>query len=154
MQTSSATQAQAVDNALPDRVSMDRDGFRIGQRGFSLIEVLMAIGVLGIILPALVLGLITATRVLVMTDVRETARDLAQAQMEYVQAQPYADPPDYLPLSSAEVPEGYAVFLSSSRLDRGLGTDNDTGIQHVTILINRESTGEELFMLEGQKVRW
>ncbi len=123
------------------------------QKGFSLLETVIAIGVLGIIAPALVFALATGVNVLSMTDLRETARDLAQSQMESVQRQPYDpnlgnDPPYAL----VERPAGFEVVMTATRIDQGGGTTNDTGIQHIEILIMRGD--KTIFVLDGQKVKW
>ena len=120
-------------------------------RGFSLIETVIAIGLLGIIAVALVSALATGIKVLSMTDIRETARDLAERQMESVQRQPYDaahNPPVYQALVGA--PADFTITLTPTRLDRGGGTDNDTGIQHVTISVKKGT--KPIFELEGQKV--
>ena len=122
------------------------------EKGFTLIEVVIAIGLLGIIVPALVLALATGVKVLVMTDIRETARDLAEAQMENVQKQTYDDthnPPIYATLT--HVPDGFTLTLDSTRL--GDNTTADTGIQHITVTIKR-GTDDVVFTLSGQKVKW
>ena len=51
-------------------------GPRKRQKGFSLIEVLISMGVLGIIGLAVALGLITSSKVAYLTDERETAKNL------------------------------------------------------------------------------
>ena len=126
--------------------------FKKRERGFTLLEVVITIGLLGIIAPALVLSLETGVKVLVMTDIRETARDLAEAQMENVQKQTYDNthnPPIYATL--IQVPDGFTVTLDSTRL--GDNTTADTGIQHITVTIKR-GTDNVVFTLSGQKVKW
>ncbi len=119
------------------------------QGGFSLIETIIAIGLLGIVAVALVYALGTGVKVLSMTDVRETARDLAERQMESVQRQPYdalGNPPVYQTLT----PGDFTIALTPTRLDRGAGTDNDTGIQHLSVSVKKGA--KTIFELDGQKV--
>ena len=47
-------------------------------------------GVLGVIGLAVALGLITSSRVAYLTDERETAKNLAESQMEYVKGMAFA----------------------------------------------------------------
>lgn len=59
------------------------------QRGFTLVEVLVSIALLGIVAAGLFTGLGTTSKVLFNTDARETAKNLAETQMEYVKKQPF-----------------------------------------------------------------
>ncbi len=54
------------------------------ERGFTLIEVMIAVALMGIIGIALLSGLATASRALFVADERATAESLARSQMEYV----------------------------------------------------------------------
>jgi prepilin-type N-terminal cleavage/methylation domain-containing protein len=65
------------------------------QKGFVLLEVLIAIAVLGILASGFFVGMNNATKGAVMTDRNDTSRSLAESQMEYVKNQPYAV--SYLP---------------------------------------------------------
>jgi len=58
-------------------------------RGFSMLEVVIAIGLLGIIAVAVLSALSTASMALIMADQRATAESLARSQMEYVKQQDY-----------------------------------------------------------------
>jgi prepilin-type N-terminal cleavage/methylation domain-containing protein len=60
------------------------------EKGFGLIEVLVAIAILATAGVAFLGGLTVSTKILIKTDTRETARDLAIAQMEYVKSMPYS----------------------------------------------------------------
>jgi prepilin-type N-terminal cleavage/methylation domain-containing protein len=61
-----------------------------GERGFSFVEVAIALAVLGIIAVGFLGGIGTASRGLLTADERETAKNLAEAQMEYVKNLPYS----------------------------------------------------------------
>ena len=75
--------------------------FKHNSRGFSLIEVIIALALMGIIGVAFAGALSTASRAIMIADEQATAESLARSQMEYVKSQPYADnysasiPPDY-----------------------------------------------------------
>lgn len=57
------------------------------QKGFTLVEILVAVALLAIIGTAFLGALTLASRVLLQADTRETARDIAEAQIEYIQNQ-------------------------------------------------------------------
>ena len=66
------------------------------EKGFSLLEVLLAVALLGIIVVAFLGGLATASKVSSMADERATAESLARSQMEFVRSQAYSSAPwDY-----------------------------------------------------------
>ena len=60
------------------------------ERGFSLIEVIIALALLGIIAVVFLGGLATASKAILVADVRTTAESLARSQMEYVKSQNYS----------------------------------------------------------------
>lgn len=127
--------------------------FRQKENGSTLIETLISIILLSIVGVAVMGCLILACNVLIKTDNRDTARDLAEAQIEIIQAQPYDDinnPPVYPVL--AMIPDGFTVAVTSNRLDTGNGITEDTGIQHITVSVSKGTV--ELITLEGQKSKW
>jgi prepilin-type N-terminal cleavage/methylation domain-containing protein len=62
---------------------------RKSQKGFSLIEVLIATALLAILSVAILGALGSASKILISTDTSETAKDLAVAQMERIKSAPY-----------------------------------------------------------------
>jgi prepilin-type N-terminal cleavage/methylation domain-containing protein len=60
-----------------------------GEKGFSFAEVVISLAIMGIVAVGFLSGLTTASRGLMTTDERETANNLAEAQMEYVKNLPY-----------------------------------------------------------------
>jgi len=71
-----------------------RRAFQGGSTGFTLIEVVIAIALIGIITVAFLNSLSTASKVLIITDERATAESLARTQMEYVKVQSYEKAPN------------------------------------------------------------
>jgi len=65
-----------------------RRALRGRSRGFTLIEVLVALALFGIIAIVFAGGLGTASRAVFTADIRVTAESLARSQMEYVKSQP------------------------------------------------------------------
>ena len=127
------------------------------EKGFSLVEVLVALALLGIIGAAFLSGLATASKSILIADERTTAESLARSQMEYVKKQDYSttnvdwnytvtdlerislDPPDWWddtgspgnpPLLSPNY-AGYSVEASADE------DDVDVGLQVISIVIKR-----------------
>ena len=123
------------------------------REGYTLIEVLVALAILGIVGVALFGGMTTATLATPIAQEHSTAQDIAESQMEYIRGQPYDnlnDPPQYDLLP--DVPEGYRVILSASRLDpEGDGPEDDDGLQKIVLTVKH---GEKtVTTLEAYKVR-
>ena len=128
------------------------------EHGFSLIEVSVALALIGITCVGLISSLGLASKTLRGTDVQETSKDLAEAQMEYVQNQNYDsghNPPVYqlMPNLSTKYPGFSIVTPMASRLDpKNDGTGNDDGLQQISIAV--QHGGTTVLTLTGQKVKW
>ena len=143
------------------------------QKGFSLIEVVIAVALLGIIAVGFLGALGTASKALLTADERETAKNLAESQMEYVQEQDYSrtnvdwyytvtdsernssDAPDWW----VDANPGNPPYLSSNyawySVDASADEDElNVGLQVITVKIYHGEVviGEEVFTLEGYKV--
>ncbi len=110
------------------------------EKGFSLIEVMIAIALLGIIGVAILGALATASNAMFVADERATAESLARSQIEYIKNQPYAG--SYTPEPISDEYEGYLVTIADELIEIGL--------QKITITI--EHHGEEVITLEGYKL--
>ena len=114
-----------------------------GEKGFSFIEVVIALAVLGIIAVGFLSGLATASKGLLTTDERETAKNLGEAQMEYVKNQLYQA--SYS--KSTEILneyEGYDVGIDTTALEDG-------NIQRITVTVAHQPN-PEVITLEDYKV--
>jgi prepilin-type N-terminal cleavage/methylation domain-containing protein len=108
------------------------------EKGFTLIEVLISLAVFGIIAVGLLIGLTTSSEALIVNDTHETAKNLAETQMESIQNQLYDgtnNAPVYAVLS--DLPPGYQINLTNTRVNKGNGTNSDTGIQQITITVTQ-----------------
>jgi prepilin-type N-terminal cleavage/methylation domain-containing protein len=121
------------------------------EKGFTLLEVVLSLALLGIVAAGFLGALATGSRAISIADERATAESLARTQLEFVRSQPYdADnnPPEYLIIS--DIPDGYYIILNAVRLDyKGDGDDPDDGIQNITVIVVHNE--EEVFTLEGYR---
>jgi len=63
--------------------------FRGNSKGQTLIEVLIALAILGIVVVAFMTALTTASRAIIVADEHTTAESLARSELEYVKKQGY-----------------------------------------------------------------
>ena len=117
-------------------------GLRVArsQRGFVLIEMLIATVLLGVVVSIFLATLATGSRAVEVVDSRIEVNRLAQCQMETTLTQPFlAAPASY---SSITAPPGYTITAEADTLV-GLGPE----IQRVVVSIFRD--GEQLRTLEA-----
>lgn len=133
--------------------SQVRRAFRGRSRGFSLIEVSIAIALIGIVVVGILSALSYASMVLIIADRRATAESLAKSQIEYIKNQPYIDYSD---------PEhnDYNRITTLDGEEYGIELDVDTvltGLQKVTVIISYDivrpgnKVVEEQYTVAGYK---
>ncbi len=118
------------------------------EKGFALIEVIIAIALLGIISAAFLGALATASKAIFVSDERATAESLARSQMEYVKNETYINysenPHDVYGEITPPVGEGYSIDSTAVPFNPDTGVpytptggifDNDDGIQKITVKI-------------------
>lgn len=154
---------------LSDKV---RKALRGSSGGFTLIEVLIALALFGIIAITFAGSLSTASRAVLTADVRTNAESLARTQMEYVKNEPYSRAPDggvgnYTKI--ANITAGYTICCSINLTgypvncdpsDPVIGipwdssnnepTDTDNGLQRIELVIKHDD--RVIITLEGYKV--
>lgn len=113
------------------------------QKGYSFIEIAIALAILGVISIAFLGGLTTASRGLMTTDERQTAKNLVEAQMEYVKNQSYKTSYSKSTDILAEY-DGYDVTITTTSLE------DDGMLQRITITASHG--GDDVFTLENYKV--
>jgi prepilin-type N-terminal cleavage/methylation domain-containing protein len=129
---------------------MHRDSQMVNQKGFSLIETLVGIALMGIIGLAILTALTMASRSNITNNNLTRAESLARTQVEYVQDQPYHatnngtiyPEPAYTAIS---LPPGYSFAVPTNNLvtrvaANGNTVTTDTGLQKITISIRYGGT--------------
>ena len=129
---------------------------RLGnQKGTSLVEVLLALAILGAIVVSLFIALNVSHRTTFSVNRQTTAESLTRAELEYVKSCDYDDinnPPDYGVDPTLDIPTNYFIDVTAERLDpEGDGTGNDDGIQKITVKVYYD--GELVVTTESYKVR-
>ena len=150
--------AAVVDGHNPTRVthapcsktSAERRLMR-SERGFSLIETAVSIAILSIIAVGFLSALGASSKAVLTTDEHETARNLAQSQMEYVMNQTYA--PSYVPSPISSEYAGCSAAITTDNI-----TSRDGDIQKIRVTVSHQ--GIPIIMavssnwtLEGFKVK-
>ena len=118
------------------------------EKGFTILEVLVAIALLGILGVAFLGGLSTASKALFLADERTTAESLARSQMEYVKNEMY-DNTDPYKYEQTDVPSSDDPAYTISVDAEPLNTPDD-GIQKITVTVNHHS--KQVITLEDYKV--
>ena len=129
------------------------------EKGFNLMEVALAMVLIGGLAVLYLSYLATGSRAIFIADERATAESLARTQMEYVRQQDYDanldhDPPQYDII--LDIPDGFEISVNAERLNpKDDGTDNDDGIQSITVVVSHIVEGEakEIYSLEGYRAR-
>jgi prepilin-type N-terminal cleavage/methylation domain-containing protein len=147
--------------------SRSRKAFQGRSWGFTLIEVLIAIAIMGVIAITFLSALSTSSLALMTADKRATAESLARSQMEYVKNQQYESAPDegaatYDKITDV-VPAGYSIWsynrTGSAPVEDVLGipwdsatntaAPTDSGLQKIKLVI--EYGNDQIITLEGYK---
>jgi prepilin-type N-terminal cleavage/methylation domain-containing protein len=125
--------------------SQIRKAFQGRSRGFTLIEVVIAIAFIGVISIAFLSALSTASTVLVVADERATAESLARSQMEYVKNQPKQE--TYEPtIPPAYEQAGYSANITTGEVPLR------AGLQRIKIEIYHDEEPPPLVTLVGYKL--
>jgi prepilin-type N-terminal cleavage/methylation domain-containing protein len=113
------------------------------ESGQTLVEILVAVAILGITAVTFFSGFTTSSDIVFSVDERETGKNIAESQLEYVKSQTYAASyvPDIIPDEYA----GYSANITVSSI-----ASRDGNIQKVTVIIKHQD--KEVSRLEGYKV--
>lgn len=115
----------------------------VKQGGFVMIEMMLAVAIVGTAMFAAVLAFSTASRTAEFVDDATTAEWIATSQIEYVRVAPYVTTPGVY--TSVTVPTGFAVANTTAAV-----TGGDTNIQIVSVDVSRG--GEVVYTTSTLKV--
>ena len=113
------------------------------ERGFGLVETLVAVALLGSAVTTFLVALSTGSLAVTGHEVQAVAQELAQTQLEYIKSLPYNAGAASYPVLAA--PDDYIVGVTVSPV---AGTD--AAIQAVTVTINRD--GAVVLTVQDYKV--
>ena len=126
------------------------------QKGQALIEILIAIAILGVVAVAFLSALTTASRAIIIGDERTSAEGLVRSELEYVRSRDFSPPPwsynvsttgystdsDYPSWWDETDPEfhkipseytGYCARVTAQGYDASGNGQDDTGISEITV---------------------
>lgn len=129
------------------RMRSEKRLFSLGQRGFTLLETLVALAIIAAIAVTFLNGVNTAIRTTAIADEHTTAESLAQSQMEWVKKVEYVE--EATQYNPASLPgnkdyQNYSVTVTSAPL-----YFPDAGLQRITVTVQHND--ETVFILEGYK---
>ena len=113
-------------------------------RGLTLVELVIAMALMGIIVVALLGGLSNAIVALHFADVQATAESLARSEMEHAKSLPY-DEDGY----ASAITEDYVDAGYSSVIDAQLVDEDDPALQEITVTVTHH--GEVVVALVGYR---
>jgi prepilin-type N-terminal cleavage/methylation domain-containing protein len=103
------------------------------ESGFTLIEAVIALAILGVIAAGIALGLISAIKGVSFTDSRETAKNVAETQMEYVKASKYSSA--YSLYTPSPLPSYWNQYVTNISVTQVEGNP-DPNIQMITVNVS------------------
>jgi prepilin-type N-terminal cleavage/methylation domain-containing protein len=106
------------------------------QEGQTLIEVLIALAIFGVVAVAFLTALTTTSVALIVADQKTTAESLARSELEYIRNSPYADTYDdngdgWLTDTAVwvfKIPTGYSLQILTGPAERA-------GMQQITVKV-------------------
>ena len=115
--------------------------------GYSLMETLVALAIIGIVAAIFLSGMATTTKANIITDKKATAESLVYTEIEYVKNFAYQYDASLYPVDPAlTIPEGWAVPQPVVELIHA----TDDGAQKVTV--TAQHNGEEVLSVNVYKV--
>ena len=99
------------------------------EKGFSLLEVLIAIAIIGVVCAGFLAAMNNAHKGATIIDQIDTSRALAEGQMEYIKKQPFATSYSPDPTMVNNYP-GYSATITTANT-----AQRDANIQKITVTI-------------------
>ena len=114
----------------------------INEKGFSFIETIVALAVLGLVAVTFLSGLFTTSKATIITKERAVAESLARSELEYIRNCTYQyDTNEYEVNPMLDIPKGWGMAPPVVELVH----ETDDGIQKVTVSVERN--GETILSL-------
>jgi len=136
------------------------------ENGYTLIEVLISLVLIGLISVIFLQSMAISGKSAISSDVRTTAENLAKSQMEFVKYQSFENEVDIngnflytkIFLSPSEIADGFTIFSPTddeNNPDYGLNVfgipwGNQDDLQKIILVV--EHRGDFVLMLEGYKL--
>ena len=118
------------------------------ERGFSLVEMLVAMAILGIISVGFLSALSISSKAATSIDNMDTGRAIAQSQMEYVKTQAFQSSGTYaINTGLMATYPGYTVSIPQA----SAVAQRDAFIQKIVVIVSH--AGKEVARLEDYKVK-
>ena len=135
---------------------------RQGQKGLTLLEVLVAIGILGLVGPVFLMSIVIGFRSTEVSDAQIQAEALARTQLETIKESAYLDcnpTPCYTPI--ADIPSSYTISINVQALDDRDGDTcenqgNCNTLQDVTVSVFRpagDGGNKRILTVSGYKMK-
>jgi prepilin-type N-terminal cleavage/methylation domain-containing protein len=118
--------------------------------GFSLIEILVALGILAAVAVVFLLGMSTSSKAVMVSQEAVAAEGLAKSQMEDTKAQTYVDGSVTYPkitIPQDLIDQGYDVAIVAAPLH-----NPDDGIQKITVTVTHGGDSDT-YILVGYKMK-
>ena len=120
------------------------------QKGFYLVEVLVSVALIAIITVGFLTALSAAPKTIIRTDEHETAKNIAEMQMEHIRNLAYADA--YSPMTMPAEYEGYSLVTTGGVVQAQNITSHSPGqIQKITIIVQRNN--KDVYTLSSYKAQ-
>ena len=120
------------------------------KRGFTLIEVLVALGIFGFVGVGILAGLATGYRAQDSNRVHTIGENLVRTVLEDIRSKNYEDDDDYSPFS-VPVPSGYSFTVATDPYCTPKPCTPDNDLQLIAVTTFRG--GEAVLTVEDLKVR-
>ena len=131
------------------------------ETGTTFIETVVALAIASVVVVAFLSGLATAARVVIISEERTFAEDLAKSQLEFIQVQDYISADDYvagdpdnsyqlIEFSSDLVDGGYSVEIIPPETVISISGGDIYEVQEVTVVVKRND--ETLLTVSDNKI--
>jgi prepilin-type N-terminal cleavage/methylation domain-containing protein len=125
--------------------------FLKGQKGFSLIEILVSMALLGLVGVAFLSALGTTSRTMITTDERETAKNFAEMQMEHIKSSSYDIL--YEPVDLSDIYPGYSVVTNENGMIQAQTIPDRTNGNIQKIELTVKHGNKTILTLDAYKAR-